>query len=135
MSRIKLHVAGATVAILVMYGTVMAGTIYRWTDTDGQPHFSDTPPPGHSTVLHESITRRETTRRRPGLRHGERRILGLLEQEAERKRQSRKSNSQRNDQRRLELQRSCGEMRKRLRDSRDHTLRKHYASELRKHCW
>ena len=125
----------ATVAILAMLGTVTAETIYRWTDRHGQSHFSDTPPGGHSTVIRGIASDRSALPGRQGLRHGERRTLERLAQQAEHQRQVRQSRGRKAHRHRKQTQQSCREMRENLRDNRDDALRKHYARKLRKHCW
>jgi len=123
------------VAILAMQGAVMAGDIYRWTGDDGLPHFSDTAPSGNGTVIRESFTWEKTDPGSHGLRHGERRLLDRVTQEAEQRHQARKSLTRRADRRRSGQQKFCRKMRAQLRDTRERALRKHYASELRKNCW
>ena len=49
MIQVTLTGMRAIAVILAIQGTAMADTIYRWTSSDGQLHFSDTPPTGRST--------------------------------------------------------------------------------------
>ena len=41
-----------TMAILLLAGPVIAGTIYTWTDANGVKRFSDSPPPEGATNVH-----------------------------------------------------------------------------------
>jgi hypothetical protein len=129
-------IATATIAILAVQGTVAAETVFQWTDPHGQPHFSDSPPPGQSTVLRGIAgDNRPPSPGGHGLRSGERRLLKRLAQQAEQQRRTRQSRGRKAHQYRVEKQQSCREMRERLRNTRDDALRKHYARELKQHCW
>ena len=60
-----------------MYPWVQAETVYRWTDAQGQTHFSDLPPPSPSVT---AITlQADSTRTPTGLRSGERTTLHAIE--------------------------------------------------------
>lgn len=125
----------ATIALLVLQGTLAAGTIYRWTDRHGQPHFGDTPPGGHSTAIPGIASETSPGPGRPGLRHGERRELDRLAQQAAQRRLARQTRGRKAHQHREQTRQSCREMREHLRDTRDDVLRKHYAHKLRELCW
>ena len=125
----------AIAAVLAMQGAAMADTIYRWTSSDGQPHFSDMPPSGHCTVIRGSVGGNQTVAGRQGLRDGERLLLEQQATEKAKRQRARRSQGLKAHQRRALQQQTCRETRERLRNSRDHTLRKQYAGELRQKCW
>jgi hypothetical protein len=131
----RLPVAGATAIALVLQGAAMAGDIYRWAGEDGQPHFSDIAPPDRDTVIHHSYSSNGPASGSGGLRHGERRLLERVMQEAGKKRRARESLGRQANQRRSELRQYCRGIRTQLREAREHNRRKHLTSELRKHCW
>lgn len=135
MIQVTLTGIRAIAAVLAMQGAAMADTIYRWTGSDGQPHFSDTPPSGHSTVIRGSVSGNETVAGRQGLRDGEHLLLEQQATEMAKRQRARRSQSLKAHQRRALQRQTCREIRERLRNSRDHTLRKQYAGELRQKCW
>jgi hypothetical protein len=135
MIQVTLTGMRAIAVILAIQGTAMADTIYRWTSSDGQLHFSDTPPTGRSTFTRGSVSGNQASAGRQGLRDGERRMLEQQATEMAKNQRSRQSQSLKAHQRRALQQQTCRETRERLRNTRDHTLRKQYAGELRQRCW
>ena len=131
----QLPVAGVTVMALALEGEATAGNIYHWTGEDGLPHFSDTAPPDQGTVIPKSYSHRQAAADSQGLRHGERRLLERVMQEAVEKRRARESLEHQADQRRAEQVLFCQKMRAKLRETRQHGRRKHLTGELRKYCW
>lgn len=125
----------AAIAILAWQASVVAETVYQWTDRHGQPHFSDSPPGGHSKVIRDIASDGPASPDRHGLRNGERRMLDRLAQRAEQQRQARQSRGRKAHQHRTQTRQTCREMREHLRKTRDDALRKHYARKLGKHCW
>lgn len=135
MIQVTLTGIRAIALILATQGAALADTVYRWTGSDGQLHFSDTPPAGHITLTRGSVRGNQAATGRQGLRDGERRMLEQQATEMEKRQRARQSQSLKAHQRRASQRQTCRETRERLRNSRDHTLRKQYAGELRLKCW
>ena len=120
-----------------MQDTAVAGRIYRWADSGGQPHYSDRPPSGAHTVVRETagVSRSPLREQGPGLRPGEVRALEHHSQQLEQRRRERLEQRRAESARRSELQQYCRSLREGMRNARDHSRRKHHAGELRRNCW
>ena len=124
-------------AIITMQDTAVAGRIYQWADSSGQPHYSDKPPAGAHTVVRETAGYYRGPVHEPaqGLRQGE---LGVLEHRSQQQHQRRRERLQQRraeSARRSEQQQYCHSLREGMRNARDHSRRKHHAGELRRNCW
>ena len=124
-------------AIVVMQDTAVAESIYRWADSSGRPHYSDRPPSELHTVVRGTAGRAQGTVpvKGQGLRHGELRALEQHAQQQDQRRRERLQQRRAASARISEQQQYCRSLREAMRNTRDHSRRKHHAGELRRHCW
>jgi hypothetical protein len=71
----------------------------------------------------------------PGLRQGEVRALEHHSQQQDQRRRERLQQRRAESARRSEQQQYCHSLREGMRNTRDHSRRKHHAGELRRNCW
>lgn len=93
--------------------TLNAGTIYRWTDSSGQVHFSDAAP-ARNEVSTRTYDESAPTAPVPGIRPGERRMLQRAEQREQRIRNSRTAARRAFHREHAERRRVCRDTEKRL---------------------
>jgi len=113
--------------------TGQAGTVHRWTDAQGQTHFSDTEPASQAST---TIELPPASQRTPtGLRRGEQVTLHAIERR--RQDQHKAAEAARRDQRRLRdaRRKACRDKREQLRRGRRHVDSKAVSKYLREHCW
>ena len=121
--------AALWLVLVVTAGNARAGGIYRWTDANGQTHFSDTARDA-LTQLPASQASNGT-----GLRAGERTALRDIERRRQlRHRQAEKGRRTVRDQRENREQ-ACRERRELQRRGRRHVDGKAVSRYLRIHCW
>ncbi len=119
--------------LLALQTGPQAAPIYHWTDAEGQVHFSDLPPAGHTAT---AVTRHiMDSAASQTLRPGELATLSHIEQR-QRARQQRVAASRRKHRQAREAhERSCRERREQLRRGRRHVDGKALSKYLRAHCW
>jgi hypothetical protein len=71
----------------------------------------------------------------PGLRQGEVRALEHHSQQQDQRRRERLQQRRAESARRSEQHQYCRSLREGMRNTRDHSRRKHHAGELRRNCW
>ena len=124
-------------AIVTMQDTAVAGRIYRWTDSSGQPHYSDKPPAVAHTMVRESAGDYRGPVHEPaqGLRPGELHALEHRSQQQHQRRRERLQQRRAESARKSKQQQYCRSLREGMRNARDHSRRKYHAGELRRNCW
>jgi hypothetical protein len=115
--------------------TALADTVWQWTDTQGQTHFSDTPPAGTTLPGRQIKFDNKATGAASGLRPGEREALRRLEQRRTHQQQSALITRQHSDHAVAAHRATCRATRDKLRSTRDREQRKRYSAYLSKHCW
>ena len=122
-----------TVCLSAWLAGVQAAAIYRWTDAQGNTHFSDLPPPAAGST---AITRRvEDASAGLDLRPGERATLRAIEQRQQTRQRQLARDHRQQQQAQERHQRDCRERREQLRRGRRHADGKTLAKYLRVHCW
>ena len=111
-----------------------ARSIYRWTDRQGQVHFSDQAPLSEFTAaeLRQPDTPRHSG---SGLRAAETELLQQIQQHAKQQQQLAQSRRLKASREQAEHQERCNNNREKLQASRGRGNYKQYAGFLRKHCW
>lgn len=124
-------------AIVTTRDTVMAGSIHQWIDSSGRPHYSDRPPSKLHILVRETAGRAQgpVPVKGQGLRQGELRALEQHAQQQDQRRRERLQQHRAESARRSEQQQYCDSLREGMRNTRNHSRRKHHAGELRRHCW
>ena len=114
---------------------VLADTIFRWSDKQGQVYFSDTSP--GSAISATSITAPDPPRKvdGSGLRPGERELLQQMEQRARQQAKSAQTRRLQNSRKRAEQWERCDSYREKLHNSTGEETYKQHSVYLRKHCW
>jgi hypothetical protein len=121
--------------LLLIPWTACASSAWRWSDAQGQIHYSDTGPPPDSSDTAELELPPATAAPAQGLRAGEHRLLQSW--------QTRRDTQQRaaagraaQGKRQLEQRRSeCRTARERLHSANSREQRKQQSAYLRRHCW
>lgn len=112
-----------------------ADSAYRWTDAQGQTHFSDRSPPREAADRHEFDLPSRTQTQAQGLRSGERQALQEQDRRMERLRRAadRRAATAR---RQLERHRNtCRQAREGRHNARTHEELKQQSAFLRRQCW
>jgi len=117
------------VACLVTCSEVRTGGIYRWTDADGQTHYSDTPRGTLSRLPAKQLP--EGT----GLRAGERTALRDIERRRQQRHRQAETGRRKIRHQRENRQQACREQRELQRRGRRHVDGKAVSRYLRIHCW
>jgi len=121
------------VCLSVWLTLAQASAIYRWTDAQGNTHFSDLPPPAAGAT---AVTRRvEDASTRQDLRPGEQATLRAIEQRQQTRQRQLTQDRRQQRQARQRHERDCRERREQLRRGRRHADGKTLAKYLRVHCW
>lgn len=115
--------------------SVLADSIFRWSDKQGQVHFSDTAPGDAMSAT--TITEPEPPRKidRNGLRPAERELLQRIEQRTQQQAQSAQLRRLQNSRKRVEQWERCESYREKLYNSPGEESYKEYSRYLRRHCW
>ena len=122
-----------TMCLSTWLAGVQASAIYRWTDAQGNTHFSDLPPPAAGST---AITRRvEDASAGPDLRPGERATLRAIERRQQTRQRQLVQERRQQQQAQQQHERGCRERREQLRRGRRHADGKTLAKYLRVHCW
>jgi hypothetical protein len=110
-----------------------AGIVHRWTDAQGQTHFSDAEPVDQASTTIELPP--AAPRTPTGLRPGEQVTLHTIEQRRQDRHKA--AEATRRDQRRLRdaRRKACRDKREQLRRGRRHVDSKAVSKYLREHCW
>lgn len=111
-----------------------AGPVYRWTDQQGQVHFSDQAPDNEFTAAQlrqPDIPRNSDA----GLRPAETELLQQIRQRAKQQQQLAQSRRLKAGREQAEQRKRCNANREKLRASRGHDDYKQYSRYLRNHCW
>ena len=111
-----------------------AVTVYRWTDTAGVTHFSDTAPPG-TPAPSRATTSAPAAISAQGLRAGEQATLQAIKQRVAEQHRAERQVRQRNHRALAERRRDCRERRARQRSTGNHPARKADTIYLRRNCW
>jgi len=132
----NLPVPAVTLGCMLMLSwTVCADSAYRWSDAQGQVHYSDTGPPADSSDAAELALPPATAAPAQGLRAGERRALQSWQARRDRQ-QRRAARRTEQAQRQRERQRAeCRTARERLHSANSPEQRKQQGGYLRRHCW
>ena len=114
---------------------VVAGTIYQWSDKQGQVHFSDTAPAG--AMSSASIPTPEPTLKTDtsGLRPAESELLLKIKQRSQQHAQRAQARGLQNNRKRAEQRKRCESSREKLHASMGKETYKQYSRYLRIHCW
>jgi len=114
---------------------VVAGTIYQWSDKQGQVHFSDTAPAG--AMSSASIPTPEPTLKTDtsGLRPAESELLLKIKQRSQQHAQRAQARGLQNNRKRAEQRKRCEASREKLTASMGKETYKQYSRYLRNHCW
>ena len=111
-----------------------ARSIYRWTDQQGQVHFSDQAPANDFTAT--ELRKPDTSLHSGGsLRVAETELLQQIQQHAKQQQQLAQSRRLKASRAQAEHQQRCNANREKLQASRGRGNYKQYAGFLRKHCW
>jgi hypothetical protein len=132
MSRFCIHSSALLLALQA--SCACADTIYRWTDQQGQVHFSDSPPGSAiaaSEIQHPNPPRNSGN----GLRSSEIELLQQIQQRSQQQAQQAQARRLKSARERAEQWERCNDNRKKLQGSRGHDTYKQYSRYLRKHCW
>lgn len=130
------HTITAGVLLLTLQDTpILAGTIYQWSDKQGQVHFSDLAPAGamSSTRIPQPDPPRKTGD--SGLRPTERELLLQIKQRSQQQAQRAQARRLQNNRQRAEQGERCEATREKLHDSVGKETYKQYSRYLRNHCW
>jgi len=130
------HAIIAGVLLLTLQDTpVLAGTIYQWSDKQGQVHFSDIAPAG--AMSSTSIPKPEPTRKTDtsGLRPAESELLVQIKQRSQQQAQRAQARGLQNNRKRAEQRKRCEANREKLHASMGKETYKQYSRYLRNHCW
>ena len=117
------------VVCLVTCSEVRTGGIHRWTDANGQTHFSDTPRGTLPQLPAKQLT--EGT----GLRAGERTALRDIERRRQQRYRQAETGRRKIRHQRENRQQTCREQRELQRRGRRHVDGKAVSRYLRIHCW
>ena len=113
----------------------VAGTIYRWSDRQGQVHFSDTAPNDPQATLRIQQTGPIRSTGGNGLRAGELETLRKIQQRSQQQAQRAQARRLQQHRKHAEQQERCQTNRENLHDARGKETYKQYSSYLRKYCW
>ena len=129
------HAILASILLLTLQGTsARADTICRWSDKQGQIHFSDIAPASASPIcIRSSGPASETDV--SGLRPTEMEMLLQMEQRAQQQAQRAETRRLQNNRERAEQREHCNTNRKELKKSTRDESYKRYSRYLRNHCW
>ena len=130
------HTIITGVLLLILQDTpVLAGTIYRWSDKQGQVHFSDTAPTSSmsSTSIQQPAPPRNNNA--SGLRPTERELLLKIQQRTRQQAQRAQARGLQNNRKRAEQRKRCEASREKLTASMGKETYKQYSRYLRNHCW
>jgi hypothetical protein len=112
---------------------IAAGGVYRWTDDQGQVHFSDIAPlHGESTEILIESPRVSGAR---GLRPGEISTLKQIRQRAIRQRTWAETSGRQSDRQTATRRKECNNRRDMFHRARDRDSFKAHARYLRNNCW
>jgi len=120
--------------LLALSPALVAGDVYRWSDAQGQVHFSDAPPADGTMALQRTLPH-GTPAPAQGLRTGERKALRTYHERKRREQRAAASRSAQATQRLEERRSDCRTARDKLHAARELAQRKQQSSYLRKHCW
>jgi hypothetical protein len=111
-----------------------ARSIYRWTDRQGQVHFSDHAPDSELTAneLRQPDAAHNSS---AGLRATETELLQQIQQRAKQQKQLAQSRRLKASREQAEHHKRCSTNREKLQASRGHNNYKQYSRYLRNHCW
>ena len=130
------HAIITGVLLLTLQNThVLAGTIYRWLDKQGQVYFSDIAPTGamSSTSIQQPDLPRNNAA--SGLRPTERELLLQIRQRSQQQAQRAQARRFQNNSKRAEQRKRCETNREKLHASMRKETYKQYSRYLRNHCW
>ena len=119
--------------LLAMTAWLQAAPVYRWTDAQGQIHYSDRPQP--SSVDTAIATSMKPARTPAGLRSGERATLHAIEQRRQARHRQVETARREQRQARARHRQACRERRAQLRLGRRHGDGKALSKYLRANCW
>jgi len=112
-----------------------AGTIYQWSDSQGQIHFSDIAPAG---TVSQTRTPQPVPLRKAeasGLRPAERELLLQIKQRSQQQAQHAQTRKLQSNRKRAEQRERCKANREKLHESMGTETYKQYSRYLRNHCW
>lgn len=130
------HAILVGILLLALQGSsARADTICRWSDKQGQVHFSDIAPAGvkSPTCIRSSEPATETDV--SGLRPTEMEMLLQIKQRAQQLAQRAETRRLQNNRKRAEQREHCNTNRKELQKSTGDESYKQYSRYLRNHCW
>ena len=110
-----------------------AATVYRWTDSDGQTHFSDTAPIHPFEAVIETLPDRAG--KPAGLRPGERAAVRDIEQRRQQHHRTAERARQLQRRQRAADEEVCRQHREQQRRGRRHADGKALSRFLRRNCW
>ena len=111
----------------------LASPVYKWTDTQGQAHYSDSAP-GYQASKTIDLDDTQPGQAK-GLRPGELATLRTIDRRRQLRHKA--AESARHAQRRARTahRQDCSDARAKLRRSRNHATSKAWSRYLREHCW
>lgn len=124
----------STILLALLANCASAKTIYRWTDRQGQVHFSDSAP------TYQASTRKTLQPDVPGadshgLRATETALLQQIQRRSQQQQQQAQARRRKAGRERDAHRERCKSSRKKLLASRGHDTYKQYSRYLRNHCW
>ena len=127
-------VASALLCSLLV-SSALAGSIYRWSDEQGQIHFSDIAP--DTSMSADTITPAPPSdnSNASGLRPAERELLLQMERRSQQQAQQARASRLQTSHKRAEQWERCEFNREKLHESRGRNNYKQYSRYLRNHCW
>jgi len=130
------HAILVGVLLLTLQGTsASADTIYRWSDKQGQVHFSDISPAGARSPITLLSSEPPPETDVNGLRPTEIELLLQIKQRAQQQAQRAETRRLQNNRKRAEQREHCTANRKKLQNSTGDESYKQYSRYLRNHCW
>lgn len=131
----KYHGAISSALLLTLLANcASAKTIYRWTDRQGQVHFSDSAPANDvsaSTTLQPDTS--DTGGH--GLRAAETQLLQQIQRRSQQQQQQAQARRRKASRERDAHRDRCNASKRKLLESRGHDNYKQYSRYLRNHCW
>ena len=110
-----------------------AATVYRWTDSDGQTHFSDSAPAHPFEAAIQTLP--EHAGKPAGLRPGERAAVRDIEQRRQQRHRTAERARQMQRRQRAATEQDCRQHREQQRRGRHHADGKALSKFLRRNCW
>ena len=124
------------ILLLTLHGpSTLADTICRWSDKQGQIHFSDIAPAGAKSPICIRSFEPPSETDVSGLRPTEMKMLLQIKQRAQQQAQRAETRRLQNNRKHAEQREHCNTNRKELQKSTGDESYKQYSRYLRKHCW